>query len=171
MKVTVMKHEEELLVAAGRARRAKEKARKVLNRISDDSFWKIFGLFGLLKTRIEALAIAVNVSQRSNTRCDQVLLLLGKLCHTYVNLCIIAEDEDESHPVTFIINSIEKRWKRADQDLFIVALFLNPAQVEQTSMCCHLLRISQRNAGTPKWSVVPFASSDANGIMGMDWFV
>lgn len=38
----------------------------------------------------------------------------------------LAEDEDESHPVTSIINSIEKRWERADQDLFIMALFLNP---------------------------------------------
>ncbi|KAG1832299.1 hypothetical protein F4604DRAFT_1862351, partial [Suillus subluteus] len=38
----------------------------------------------------------------------------------------LAEDEDESHPVTSIIDSIEKRWKRADQDLFIIALFLNP---------------------------------------------
>jgi len=38
----------------------------------------------------------------------------------------LAEDEDESHPVTSIINSIEKRWERADQDLFITALFLNP---------------------------------------------
>ncbi|KAJ8579201.1 hypothetical protein M405DRAFT_711563, partial [Rhizopogon salebrosus TDB-379] len=27
---------------------------------------------------------------------------------------------------TSIINSIEKRWERADQDLFILALFLNP---------------------------------------------
>jgi hypothetical protein len=60
------------------------------------------------------------------------LLLLGKLYRTYVNLRIVdrshplAEDEDESHPITSIINSIEKRWERADQDLFILALFLNP---------------------------------------------
>jgi hypothetical protein len=60
------------------------------------------------------------------------LLLLGKLYRTYVNLRIVdrshplAEDEDESHPITSIINSIEKRWERADQDLFIIALFLNP---------------------------------------------
>ncbi|KAG1783202.1 hypothetical protein EV702DRAFT_949463, partial [Suillus placidus] len=78
------------------------------------------------------LAIAVNVSQCSNTRCDQVLLLLSKLYRTYINLCItdhslpLAEDKDESHPVTSIINSIEKRWEHADQDLFIMALFLNP---------------------------------------------
>ncbi|KAG2353245.1 hypothetical protein BDR07DRAFT_1236696, partial [Suillus spraguei] len=85
-----------------------------------------------LKTHIEPLAIAVNVSQRSNTHCDQVLLLLGKLYCTYISLRItdnsfsFAGDEDESHPATSIINSIEKRWERTDQDLFIIALFLNP---------------------------------------------
>jgi hypothetical protein len=36
-----------------------------------------------------------------------------------------AADEDESHPVTAIIDSIEKCWIKADQDLFIACLFLN----------------------------------------------
>jgi hypothetical protein len=60
------------------------------------------------------------------------LLLLGKLYRTYVNLRVtdhrlsLAGDENESHPVTSIFDSIEKRWERADQDLFIIALFLNP---------------------------------------------
>jgi hypothetical protein len=129
LKVTAMKHEDKLLVAAGKGRRAKDKARKILDRISNDTFWK--NLLRL-KTHIEPLAIAVNVSQRSNTRCDQVLLLLGKLYRTYVNLRVtdhslsLAGDENESHPVTSIIDSIKKRWERADQDLFIIALFLNP---------------------------------------------
>ncbi|OAX38714.1 hypothetical protein K503DRAFT_143586 [Rhizopogon vinicolor AM-OR11-026] len=79
----------------------------------------------------------------------------------------LVEDEDKSHPVTFIINSIEKRWERADQDLFIIDLFLNPAQVEQSSMCCHLLRIPQKNAGTPKWSVVPFCFSRCRRYNGL----
>jgi hypothetical protein len=37
-----------------------------------------------------------------------------------------AAEEDDDHPVMAIINSIEKRWKKADQDLFIACVFLNP---------------------------------------------
>ncbi|KAG1783203.1 hypothetical protein EV702DRAFT_950668, partial [Suillus placidus] len=40
MKVTVMKHKDKLLVAAGRTCRAKDKARKVLDHVSNDTFWK-----------------------------------------------------------------------------------------------------------------------------------
>src|SRR5215813_11526507 len=85
-----------------------------------------------IKAHIEPLAIAVNVAQEANTRCDQVLLLLANLYQVYTNIrrrdCTSAEwvgGEDE-HPVSPIIESIEKRWEKADQDLFIAALFLNP---------------------------------------------
>jgi len=37
-----------------------------------------------------------------------------------------AEHEDKDHPVTAIIDSIEKHWEKADQDLFLATLFLNP---------------------------------------------
>jgi hypothetical protein len=85
-----------------------------------------------IKTHIEPLAIAVNINQEQNTRCDQVLLGLGNLYRIYVNLRKYdrttpdAEFEDKDHPVTAVINSIEKRWAKADQDLFIACLFLNP---------------------------------------------
>jgi hypothetical protein len=76
--------------------------------------------------------IAVNVTQRANTRCDHVLVLLGQLHRIYIDIrhndqtTPDAVDEDEDHPVTTIINSIEKRWTKADQDLFIACVFLNP---------------------------------------------
>ncbi|KAG2353244.1 hypothetical protein BDR07DRAFT_1210931, partial [Suillus spraguei] len=40
LKVTAMKHEDKLLVVAGKGRRAKDKAHKILDRVSDDTFWK-----------------------------------------------------------------------------------------------------------------------------------
>jgi hypothetical protein len=65
------------------------------------------------------------------TDCDHILLILGNLYHIYTWLqiqdctCPDAEDEDESHPVTSILKSIEKCWLKADQDLFIACLWLN----------------------------------------------
>ncbi|KAG2361854.1 hypothetical protein BDR07DRAFT_1286111, partial [Suillus spraguei] len=40
LKVTAMKHEDKLLVVAGKGRRAKDKAGKILDCVSDDTFWK-----------------------------------------------------------------------------------------------------------------------------------
>jgi hypothetical protein len=70
--------------------------------------------------------VAANVAQGANTRCDHVLLIFAKLFRTYI---CIAEDEGTvhgRHPVSAILESIEKRWAKADQDLFIACLFLNP---------------------------------------------
>lgn len=72
------------------------------------------------------------MAQDGNVRCDQILLLLGKLYRTYIKARIsdraIPDDSsnDKSHEVTAILNSIEKRWAKADQDLHIAAFFLNP---------------------------------------------
>jgi hypothetical protein len=37
-----------------------------------------------------------------------------------------AVEEDKDHPVMKILKSIEKRWLKIDQDLFITCFFLNP---------------------------------------------
>jgi hypothetical protein len=89
-------------------------------------------LFYRVKLHLEPLAIAVNVTQQAKTRCDQVLILLGQLRCVYTD--IIKKDrtspdadyEDEDHPCTSILKSLEKRWIKADQDLFIGCVFLNP---------------------------------------------
>lgn len=83
-----------------------------------------------MKEHLEPLAIASNVTQAGDTRCDHVLMLLGRLYKVYNELrsrdCLVTGGNNESHPVTSIIKSIEKRWAKADQDLFIACLFLNP---------------------------------------------
>lgn len=60
------------------------------------------------------------------------MLVLGNLYRVYKKLVIQdrtkpdAVEEDRDHPITSILESIEKRWLKADQDLFIVCWFLNP---------------------------------------------
>lgn len=71
---------------------------------------------------LEPLAIAANVSQASYTRLDHVLLTLGNLFRIYSQRVEGFDDDLRMG----IIKSLEKRWKKADEDIFIVAVFLNP---------------------------------------------
>jgi hypothetical protein len=66
------------------------------------------------------LAIAANVTQAAHTRLDHVLLTLGNLFHIYSNPAL------DSQIQVGIQGSLEKRWAKADQDVFILAVFLNP---------------------------------------------
>lgn len=69
------------------------------------------------------LAIAANVVQATHCRLDTVLLTFGSLYLTYSTHYIDPNDEG---PCQAILKSIEKRWAKADQDLFIAAVYLNP---------------------------------------------
>jgi hypothetical protein len=73
-----------------------------------------------VKTILEPLAIAANITQAPHTRLDHVLLTLGNLFRIYSN------PELDNTIRNAILASLEKRWKAADQDVFIVAIFLNP---------------------------------------------
>ncbi|PCH38738.1 hypothetical protein WOLCODRAFT_44498, partial [Wolfiporia cocos MD-104 SS10] len=97
IQMTSIKHEDRLVESVGQKHSAKTKATQVLALVKDTTWWKALTA---IKLHIEPLAIATNVSQGATTRCDQVLLILGNL--------------------------LEKRWAKADQDLFIACLFLNP---------------------------------------------
>ncbi|GBE85739.1 hypothetical protein SCP_0802610 [Sparassis crispa] len=129
LQITSIKHDVKLIESAGRSVKSKRKAKRVLQHVRNDEWWK---KLVIVKMHIEPLVITTNVSQGANTRCDQVLLLLGNLYRSYFNIrkndrtIPDAEEEDEAHPVTAIMESIEKRWQKADQDLFITCLFLNP---------------------------------------------
>lgn len=70
---------------------------------------------------LEPLAIAANVAQASHTRLDHVLLVLGNLVRIFTQNIEFEEDIRQG-----VIRSLEKRWKKADQDVFIAAVFLNP---------------------------------------------
>lgn len=85
-----------------------------------------------IKSHIEPLSIAVNIAQGADARCDQIVLVLGRLYRDYNKLRTVdrtsatAASEDEDHPVTAILQSIEKHWAKVDQDLFISVFILNP---------------------------------------------
>jgi hypothetical protein len=70
---------------------------------------------------LEPLAIAANIAQASHTRLDHVLLMLGNLTRIFTKNLEFDEDLQLG-----IIKSLEKRWKKADKDVFIAAVFLNP---------------------------------------------
>jgi hypothetical protein len=72
-------------------------------------------------THLEPLAIASNLTQAEHTRLDHVLLTLGNLYRIYNEM-----DDTDSETKECIHASLEKRWARADQDAFILAVFFNP---------------------------------------------
>jgi hypothetical protein len=59
-----------------------------------------------------------------------IVLVLGNLHCVYTKLLESEREQSsqstEDHPVTRILQSIEKRWLNADQDLFIACFYLNP---------------------------------------------
>lgn len=113
------RNEEKLIICAGTKEDLKEKAHQIQEIVKDESFW--YRIERVQKI-LEPLAIAANVTQASHTRLDHVLLTLGNLFRIYSQRPN-SYDEDLR---TGIIKSLEKRWKKADQDIFIVAIFLNP---------------------------------------------
>jgi hypothetical protein len=69
---------------------------------------------------LEPLAIANNVTQATNTRIDHVAITLGNLYRIYNN----ANLEEPLHDQ--ILWSLSKRWRVADQDIFILSMLLHP---------------------------------------------
>jgi hypothetical protein len=77
-------------------------------------------LFSRIKEILEPLAIANNVTQACYTRLDHIGLALGNLYHIYNTPSLEAPIHD------CILGSLEKRWRAADQDVFILAMHLHP---------------------------------------------
>jgi hypothetical protein len=64
--------------------------------------------------------IAASITQSAHTRLDHVLLILGNL------FCIYSDHKLDPQSHISILGSLETRWAKADQDVFILAVFLNP---------------------------------------------
>lgn len=72
------------------------------------------------QTHLEPLAIAANATQGDAARLDIVLL-------TLVNLYRIYNDQVFDANIRRVVHaSLEKRWRQADQPIFILAVILNP---------------------------------------------
>lgn len=76
-----------------------------------------------VKHHLEPLALATNFTQASHCRLDDVLLVFAFLYKTYSQTLT---DPVELGVREALLNSIEKRWMKSDQDVFIAALVLNP---------------------------------------------
>ncbi|KAJ6572632.1 hypothetical protein B0H10DRAFT_1670231, partial [Mycena sp. CBHHK59/15] len=99
--------------------KAKAKARTMIQVIRNSSFW-----YALVRMKVflEPLAVAANVTQSAFCRLDQVLLTLGRLVMQYSAL----DDLEDANGRDVIIASLEQRWAKSDQDVFIAAVLLNP---------------------------------------------
>ncbi|KAF8151632.1 ribonuclease H-like domain-containing protein, partial [Crassisporium funariophilum] len=99
--------------------KTKARSRKMCDVIKNNLFWvSLAQIFHHLRP----LGIAANIIQASFCRLDIVLLTFGSLIATYRTM-----NEPEDLPgVTAIIESIERRWSKTDQEAFIIALIMNP---------------------------------------------
>ncbi|KAF8967760.1 ribonuclease H-like domain-containing protein, partial [Flammula alnicola] len=112
------RNEDRLITCAGTKQELQEKARNICALVRDESLWH---RLGKIQKILEPLAIAANVAQASHTRLDHVLLMLGNLVRIFSQNLEFDEDLRLG-----VLASLEKRWKKADQDVFITAVFLNP---------------------------------------------
>ncbi|RXW18608.1 hypothetical protein EST38_g7244 [Candolleomyces aberdarensis] len=111
----------ELVLAGGDKEDAKAKAREIISLCLDSSFWNDLKR---IVHQLEPLAIAANIFQAPTCRLDHVLLTLGNIFNFFRN-----EDDSELGNVDVkkaMESSIERRWGKTDQELFILATFLNP---------------------------------------------
>ncbi|KAJ3519444.1 hypothetical protein NMY22_g13201 [Coprinellus aureogranulatus] len=90
-----------LLLAAGAKDDQKKKAEEILHIIEHPDFWDDLKL---IQTHLEPLAFATNITQSDSASLDII--------------------EDDSH--TTVLKSLEKQWHQADQDVFLLAVILNP---------------------------------------------
>ncbi|KDQ23516.1 hypothetical protein PLEOSDRAFT_1049064, partial [Pleurotus ostreatus PC15] len=115
---------EKRLITGDRASRTK--AREMVAIIDTPGFWQSLAR---MKTHLEPLARAANIAQAASCRLDQTLLTFGDLFVHYTYL-ISPENETEADAnntaCTAILDSLEKRWAKSDQDVFIAATILNP---------------------------------------------
>ncbi|THU82735.1 hypothetical protein K435DRAFT_808052 [Dendrothele bispora CBS 962.96] len=98
-----------LINAAGSTPGAKPKAKHVVKILSQESFWKDIKI---LRDLLKPFAIATNAAQSDHCRLNTILLLLGYLYHIHNNSRINARIRSAIH------SSLEKRWKKVDQDAF-----------------------------------------------------
>lgn len=120
-------------------RSSRTKATEMVSVIKDPLFWHwiarcetclilpmlciLISTFNRMKKHLEPLALAACITQTAHCRLDQVLLVFGLLFAEYRQLI---DEGDDSAGLTAILDSIESRWAKCDQEVFIAAIILNP---------------------------------------------
>ncbi|KAJ3764935.1 hypothetical protein FB446DRAFT_709872 [Lentinula raphanica] len=111
--------EKKRIMKTGNAQ-AQRKAVEMILLIKNEAFWEVLSS---IVTHLEPLAIAANVIQAAHCRLDQVLLMFGYLFYCYLTIKVNnTHGRDRA-----IISSIEARWKKCDQEVFIAAFDSIPA--------------------------------------------
>ena len=75
-----------------------------------------------MKNHLEPLAWAANITQTAQCHVYDVLITFAYLHFQYSSLT----DPDDAPACNAILSSIERRWKKTDQDVFIAGILLNP---------------------------------------------
>ncbi|KAF8989582.1 hypothetical protein BDQ17DRAFT_1169802, partial [Cyathus striatus] len=78
-----------------------------------------------IKKHLEPLAHASCIMQEAHACLDQVPLIFGTLMYEYLKMA--ETDGDHDGLIQAIIDSIEKRWAKCDQEAFILAIVLHPS--------------------------------------------
>lgn len=113
-----IKPQDEKIVIQGDAK-AKAKATKMVAIASNSLFWN---KLANIKLHLEPLAIAANLSQSTFCRLDDVFITFG-----FLHARFLSFNEPESRSVqTALISSLTKRWQKADREVFILTVILNP---------------------------------------------
>ncbi|KAJ3899457.1 hypothetical protein F5879DRAFT_810857, partial [Lentinula edodes] len=103
--------------------KAKAKAQTMVRLIQNSDCWKALARYVLeIKNHLEPLAIAANITQSVFSRLDQVLLTFGALFHHFDGL---HNPMDKTVRIA-VLRSLETRWHKSDQEVFITAVLLNP---------------------------------------------
>ncbi|KAK1235356.1 hypothetical protein PQX77_001429 [Marasmius sp. AFHP31] len=110
-----------LVLAAGEREEQRSKGEEIVKVIMDDHFWynlkRIHG-------RLLPLAVAANILQGPSCHFDHVLLTLGNLYCLFNELSL--GDKDDVSICKAMHQSLHLWWGRAEQELMILAVFLNP---------------------------------------------
>ncbi|KAJ3755218.1 hypothetical protein EV360DRAFT_50115, partial [Lentinula raphanica] len=97
---------------------AQRKATEMMAIIKKEEFWEALKR---IIDHLEPLAIAANIIQAAHCHLDQVLVTFGYLFLQYSNMNVTDRRGCEA-----IMASIESRWLKSDQELFVAAVLLNP---------------------------------------------
>ncbi|EJD34657.1 hypothetical protein AURDEDRAFT_41180, partial [Auricularia subglabra TFB-10046 SS5] len=103
--------------------------------LRDHQFWD--NLRSILM-HLEPLARAANATQGDSARLDIVLVTLANLFYYYSSTAALVREVADA-----VLRSLEKRWAAADQDIFLLALVLNP----YVRLSCFSLRSPFRTPG------------------------
>jgi len=75
-----------------------------------------------MKNHLEPLGKAANATQNQHCRLDDVLLTFGSLYLQFFR----QTDPEDTLIRTAVLDSLNKRWSKTEQEVFVAAVVLNP---------------------------------------------